>query len=134
MRSPPVLADAYLDQIYGYTCRKRQFQTQENGQWIQLRRLIGHVGRAVDRYLRVRLSSDTEVLCSAPVRRAMLVFAFSDSRALQEAEPDPDQPTPRLCIGTGGLTTSNVFIIGVIHVSHGSWMPILQLAYGLSRR
>ncbi|VDB84966.1 unnamed protein product [Peniophora sp. CBMAI 1063] len=38
--------------IQGYVDRKRQWQTQESGQWIQLRRLIGHVGRGVDKYLR----------------------------------------------------------------------------------
>ena len=30
-------------------------------------------------------------------------------------------------IGAGGITQDDVIVIGAIHVSAGSWMPILQL-------
>ena len=30
-------------------------------------------------------------------------------------------------IGPGGITRDDVIIIGVVHVSQGSWQPILQL-------
>jgi hypothetical protein len=33
----------------------------------------------------------------------------------------------RWAIGQGGINPINIRIIGAIHVSAGSWMPILQL-------
>ncbi|KAH9044858.1 hypothetical protein EDB84DRAFT_1558939 [Lactarius hengduanensis] len=34
---------------------------------------------------------------------------------------------PRWRIGPGGITRDHVILIGVVHVSQGSWQPILQL-------
>lgn len=34
---------------------------------------------------------------------------------------------PRWSIGPGGITKDHVILIGVVHVSQGSWQPILQL-------
>jgi len=36
-------------------------------------------------------------------------------------------PDPRWRIGEGGILPQDIIIIGAIHVSSGSWMPILQL-------
>lgn len=33
----------------------------------------------------------------------------------------------RWIIGQNGVNRSNIWVIGAIHVSAGSWMPILQL-------
>ena len=30
-------------------------------------------------------------------------------------------------IGPGGITRADVIVIGAVHISAGSWMPILQL-------
>jgi hypothetical protein len=35
---------------------------------------------------------------------------------------------PRWFIGRGGITPDDVVLIGAVHVSRGSWMPILQLS------
>lgn len=37
------------------------------------------------------------------------------------------QTNGRWGIGPRGITQADVVIIGVVHVSAGSWMPILQL-------
>lgn len=43
-------------------------------------------------------------------------------------QPKPyDHGQQRWFIGDGGITPDDVVLIGVIHVSQGSWMPILQL-------
>jgi len=34
---------------------------------------------------------------------------------------------PNWRIGAGGITKEQVILIGVVHVSQGSWQPILQL-------
>jgi hypothetical protein len=34
---------------------------------------------------------------------------------------------PNWRVGSGGITKEQVILIGVIHVSQGSWQPILQI-------
>ena len=34
---------------------------------------------------------------------------------------------PRWCIGPQGFTQRHVKVIGAVHVSAGTWMPIIQL-------
>ena len=51
-------------------------------------------------------------------------YLFADRYALQEAEPDPEQPAPRMRIGAGGIVPADVVVVGVVHVSSGSWMPV----------
>ncbi len=52
----------------------------------------------------------------------------------QEAERVEGQD-PNWRIGVGGITKDQVTLIGVIHVSQGSWQPILQLnRYVMPRR
>jgi len=45
---------------------------------------------------------------------------------LQEAERLEGQD-PNWRVGAGGITKGQVILIGVVHVSQGSWQPILQL-------
>ena len=45
---------------------------------------------------------------------------------LQEAEGLEGQD-PNWRIGDGGITKDQVILVGVVHVSRGSWQPILQL-------
>jgi len=40
---------------------------------------------------------------------------------------DVGNPIPQWRIGDGGIRPEDIVIIGAIHVSSGSWMPILQL-------
>jgi hypothetical protein len=58
-------------------------------------------------------------------------------RYLQNCQPDPgcqDRRRRYWRIGEGGIVREDIMIIGAIHVSAGSWMPILQLnCYILSR-
>ena len=59
-------------------------------------------------------------------------YLFADRYALQEAEPDPEQPTPRMLIGAGGIVPADVVVVGVVHVSSGSWMPVRTfISYGM---
>ena len=53
---------------------------------------------------------------------------------LQEAGRNEGQD-PNWKVGSGGITKDQVIIVGVVHVSQGSWQPILQLnRYVVPRR
>jgi hypothetical protein len=45
---------------------------------------------------------------------------------VQEAERLQGQ-NPNWRIGAGGITKEDVILVGIVHVSQGSWQPILQL-------
>jgi hypothetical protein len=45
---------------------------------------------------------------------------------MQEAERLQAQD-PNWRVGAGGITKEQVILIGVVHISQGSWQPILQL-------
>jgi len=46
---------------------------------------------------------------------------------LREMTPNPARRADRWIIGQGGVVPANIRVIGAIHVSAGTWMPILQL-------
>ena len=53
---------------------------------------------------------------------------------LQEAESLEGQD-PNWRVGVGGITKEQVILVGIVHVSQGSWQPILQLnRYVVPRR
>ncbi|KAH9172482.1 hypothetical protein EDB89DRAFT_2242924 [Lactarius sanguifluus] len=85
----------------GYRYWKRQVATRDETHArnpITLRRFMRHVGTSVDKFLRE---------CMAQGQMAT---------------------DPRWQIGGhGGITQAEVKVIGAIHVSAGSWMPIIQL-------
>ena len=37
------------------------------------------------------------------------------------------QGDPRWRIGPNSITRNDIILVGVVHVSSGSWMPIIQL-------
>ncbi|KAH9998491.1 hypothetical protein BJV74DRAFT_202392 [Russula compacta] len=86
----------------GYVDFKRQVQIRdETGHHnpITISRFAHHIGRSVVAFLR-------------------------------NCQPDPGCTHPRHSawgIGAGGIQGSDIIIIGAVHVSAGSWMPILQL-------
>jgi hypothetical protein len=66
----------------------------------------------------------------APLERfvthvARKVYQFMTTVAMVQAYNNDD---PRWFIGRGGITPDDVVLIGAVHVSRGSWMPILQLS------
>ncbi|KAI9442285.1 hypothetical protein H4582DRAFT_2054763 [Lactarius indigo] len=86
----------------GYKDFKRQVQirdeTSEHNP-ITISRFAHHIGRSVDAFLKA-------------------------------CEPDPvctDNRRERWEIGPNGIRRRDIIVIGAIHVSAGSWMPILQL-------
>ncbi|KAI0060985.1 hypothetical protein BV25DRAFT_1806462 [Artomyces pyxidatus] len=85
----------------GYKDWKRQVQTRDETPFrnpITLEKFVRHVGRSVDNFL---------VQC----------------------ELDPVQHAPNWRIGgPNGINRNDIMVIGVVHVSAGSWMPILQLS------
>ncbi|KAI9439233.1 hypothetical protein H4582DRAFT_1851949 [Lactarius indigo] len=85
----------------GYWCWKRQIATRDETHArnpITLARFMRRVGTSVDKFLRE---------CMTPGQTAT---------------------DPRWKIGLhGGITQAEVKVIGAIHVSAGSWMPIVQL-------
>ncbi|KAI9458546.1 hypothetical protein F5148DRAFT_318855 [Russula earlei] len=58
-------------------------------------------------------------------------FAYHIGRSvdafLKTCQPDPGAHHPRWLIGEGAISPRDIVIIGAIHVSSGSWMPILQM-------
>ncbi|KAF8263647.1 hypothetical protein EI94DRAFT_1596241 [Lactarius quietus] len=87
----------------GYKDFKRQVQIRDETiahNPITISRFAHHIGRSVDAFLKVRSSLDHGV---------------TDSRHQLWR------------IGPGGIQRSDVILIGAIHISAGSWMPILQL-------
>jgi len=101
----------------GYTDWKRQIpardETHERNP-ITLARFMRHVGTSVDKFINVSLS----FLPLSP----LLIKLFFWKRMANEQVTDP-----RWRLGTHGITQDHVKIIGAVHVSAGSWMPILQL-------
>ncbi|KAF8257740.1 hypothetical protein EI94DRAFT_1791524 [Lactarius quietus] len=85
----------------GYNYWKRQIATRDETRDrnpITVARLMRHVGTSVDRFF-------TECMANGAA-----------------------STVPRWQIGMqGGITQAHVKVVGVIHVSAGSWMPILQL-------
>ncbi|KAH9176499.1 hypothetical protein EDB89DRAFT_1902839 [Lactarius sanguifluus] len=87
----------------GYKDFKRQVQirdeTSEHNP-ITISRFAHHIGRSVDAFLKA-------------------------------CEPDPGSTNDRRelwVIGPPGIQRSDIIVIGAIHVSAGSWMPVLQLS------
>ncbi|TFY78059.1 hypothetical protein EWM64_g5953 [Hericium alpestre] len=57
---------------------------------------------------------------------AKSVVRFLSENARSRSHPPPgDDAWP---IGPGGITAENVILVGVVHVSAGTWQPILRLA------
>lgn len=58
-------------------------------------------------------------------------FAYHIGRSVdaffRSFQVDAGRPNPRWRIGVDGIRPSEIVIIGAVHVSAGSWMPILQL-------
>jgi len=77
-------------------------------------RFLRHIGSSVDKFLRVR-SSDLRY------RRRRDVFR-QDSMSSGHAGTNRQWQ-----IGMHGIVHDQVKVIGAIHVSAGSWMPIIQL-------
>ncbi|KAI9443117.1 hypothetical protein H4582DRAFT_1808592 [Lactarius indigo] len=86
----------------GYKNYKRQIPTRDESRAhkpITMARFVRLVGRAVNAFLQVR---ELDSGCAG----------------------DPPNPWR---IGPGSIQCSDIIIIGAIHVSAGSWMPIMQL-------
>jgi hypothetical protein len=54
----------------------------------------------------------------------------TDVRIYQIAKDKDDDSDQRYHIGDNDITPHNITLIGTVQVSHGSWMPILQLNNG----
>ncbi|KAI0295955.1 hypothetical protein BC826DRAFT_256982 [Russula brevipes] len=85
----------------GYTDYKRQVQIRDetlSRNPITVAKFAHHVGRTVEAFLRNLKPNQTR--------------SIDDGRWI---------------IGEGGINRTNIRVIGAVHVSAGSWMPILQL-------
>jgi hypothetical protein len=93
--------------------------------------------------IRIRWLGYKEFKCQIPIRdetreRNPITVAniahhigLSVDAFLKTCQPDPECLDPRRSrwrIGQGGIEGSDIMIIGVIQVSAGSWMPIMQLS------
>ena len=85
---------------------------------ITMARFARQVGKTVNAFLQVRLSTPlNDTVCQ-------LGFTFKDC----ELDPGCVDDRHKLWrIGQGGVQRSDIIIIGAVHVSAGSWMPIMQL-------
>jgi len=81
---------------------------------ITLEKLAKRVARAVCKFLEV-----------SPFQRCLCHKLGLTSK--QDAAGQPFQNANWRIGGRGGITSNNIFLIGFIHVSQGSWQPILEL-------
>ena len=107
----------------GYNEFKRQIQIRDETPFknpITVAKFAHHVGRSVEAFLRVSFLLLTCNMC---------LYSSYPSRLKQNPKPSQTQAAEfdRWAIGQGGINLFNIRIIGAIHVSAGSWMPILQL-------
>jgi hypothetical protein len=80
---------------------------------INLHTLAERVARAVRKFLEVRLSD--------------IFLAFFLRLRLKQIFARQQCQHPAWRVGYGGITEKEVILIGLIHVTQGSWQPILQL-------
>lgn len=105
-------------------------QTSDDQGTISLEKFAKRVTSAVDRFFDVRILSSLEFLPFG----LQPSFNHLHSDCLQEAGRHGGQD-PNWQVGAGGITKDQVILVGVVHVSQGSWQPILQLnRYVVPRR
>ena len=78
----------------------------------------------------IGLSSMWEVACDSFWRCVRLGSCGDEPRklsSLQECERVPVQQPFKWMLGNGNISSDEVMLIGIVQVSEGSWMPILQL-------
>jgi len=68
-----------------------------------------------------------DVFIKVEFRLATIEDLGTDAHVLQNCKRDAGCPTPKWHIGETGIKPSDIVIIGAVHVSAGTWMPILQL-------
>jgi hypothetical protein len=73
-----------------------------------------HLGTSVDKFFRVGFSH---------VRLSPSLIELLP----QECEASDHAPNGGWKIGPSGITRHHIKVIGAVHVSAGSWMPIIQL-------
>jgi hypothetical protein len=83
---------------------------------ITIAKFAQHFARSVDAFLRVSLPRHYE--------RSHIL-----NRILyQDCQPGPQyQWYPQWHVGPGFIDRNSIIIVGAVHVSAGSWMPIIQL-------
>ncbi|KAI9465594.1 hypothetical protein BJY52DRAFT_594062 [Lactarius psammicola] len=92
----------------GYKAFKRQIPTRDESKArnpITMAKFVGQVGRTVNAFLRV---------CDLDQELDFQAKKVGDQRKLWR-------------IGSDGIQRSDIIIIGAVHVSAGSWMPIMQV-------
>lgn len=83
-----------------------------------LERFVKHVARKVHQFM----TNVITIFFRAPSSTGLTRPIF---QAMSQTYNNDD---PRWFIGPGGITPDDVVLIGAVHVSRGSWMPILQLS------
>ena len=97
-----------------------QKQTQPRER-ISLEKFAMHVARKTLKFMEVFLILLPDVLQETDVRIYQIAKNKTD---------DSDQSPQRYHIGDKHIAPQDVVLIGTVQVSHGSWMPILQLNNG----
>jgi hypothetical protein len=103
---------------------------------ITLEKFAKRVASAVGRFFDVSVPSPPPCPLEFFSLRVTVHRCFNHlhSHWLQEAEGLEAQD-PNWRVGVGGITKDQVIVVGVVHVSQGSWQPILQLnRYVVPRR
>ena len=106
-----------LSQWPGYDVWKRQRQARDDTYRrdpITLAKFAQHVGRCVSELLQV---------CYTEPRWCRLLTVLISKQDYEE-RPTLD---PKWRIGRGGILPNEVLVLGAVHVSSGTWQPILAL-------
>jgi hypothetical protein len=123
VHSPELMVKVYPAQWCGYVHLdwneqiSIQKQTQPREQ-ISLETFAKHVARKTLKFMEV-------ILILLPI-----FLQETDVRIYQIAKDKVDDSDQRYHIGDNHITPHDITLIGTVQVSHGSWMPILQLNNG----
>jgi hypothetical protein len=128
VHSPELMVKVYPSQWCGYEYLdwneqisiQKQTQPRET---ISLGTFAKHVAKKTLKFMEVILILLFKILQEADVR----IYQFA-----KNMNNNSDQPV-RYSIGDEYIDPRDVLLIGAVQVSHGSWMPILQLNNGLAQ-
>jgi hypothetical protein len=128
VHSPELMVKVYPSQWCGYVYLdwneqisiQKQTQPRER---ISLETFAKHVAKKTVKFMEVILTLLPKFLQETDVR----IYQFAKDKDQVAEDNDSDQ---RYRIGDEYIAPRDVTLIGTVQVSHGSWMPILQLNNG----
>ena len=136
VHSPELMVKVYSSQWCGYVYLdwsdqisiQKQTQPRET---ISLETFAKHVAKKTLKFMEVILILLSTFFHETDARTCQ--YAKNKEMIAENKDNDYDQPPERYPIGDKHIAPGHVILIGTVQVSHGSWMPILQLNNGYAQ-